>query len=132
MSISDEQMGQGLIFARYSVRQLHELDPTAAQLTFTYWFLGAQLIAHKQNAETLQVLKAALAYNLEQGENPEGRLMLEGYIELAALLEGREDSGECEFSAAVASLQARGSNDAQFYAEQLLTARAVFTKASDR
>ena len=132
MSISDEQMEQGLIFARYSVRQLHELDPTAAQLAFTYWFLGAQLIAHKQYAEALQVLKAAHAYNQEHGEDPEGRLMLEGYIKLAALLEGREESGECEFSAAVASLQARGSTDAQFYAKQLLTARAVFTETSDR
>ena len=131
ISISDEQMGQGLIFARYSVRQLHELDPTAAQLAFTHWFLGAQLIAHKQYAEALQVLKAAHAYNLEQGENPEGRLMLEGYIGLAALLEGREESGEAEFSAAVASLQARGSTDAQFYAEQLLTARTVFLEASN-
>ena len=131
MSISDEQMEQGLIFARYSVRQLHELDPTAAQLAFTYWFLGAQLIAHMQYADALQVLKAAHAYNLEHGEDPEGSLMLEGHIGLAALLEGREESGECEFSAAVASLQARGSTDAQFYAEQLLTARAVFMEASN-
>ncbi len=131
MSISDEQMGQGLLFARYSVRQLHELDPTPAQLKFTYWFLGAQLIAHKQYAEALQVLKAAHANNLEHGENPETRLMLEGYIGLAALLEGREASGEAEFSAAVASLQARGSTDAQFYAEQLLTARTVFLEASN-
>ena len=132
ISISHEQMGQGLLFARYSVRQLHELDPTAAQLAFTYWFLGAQLIAHKHYAEALQVLRAAHAYNLEHGEDPEGRLMLEGYIGLAALLKGREESGEAEFSAAVASLQARGSTDSQFYAEQLLTARAVFTKTSDR
>ena len=78
------------------------------------------------------MLKAAHAYNLEHGEDPEGSLMLAGYIGLAALLEGREESGEGEFSAAVVALHARGSTDAQFYAEQLLTARAVFTKASDR
>ena len=131
ITMSPDQMRQGLMFARYSVRQLHELDPTPAQLAFTYWFLGAQLIAHKQYAEALQVLKAAHAYNQEHGENPESRLMLEGYIGLAALLEGRVESGEAEFSAAVASLQARGSTDAQFYAEQLLTARTVFLEASN-
>ena len=126
--ISQEQMRLGLMYARFSVRQLHELYPTAAQLAFTYWFLGAHLIAHRQYAEALKVFKAAHAYNQEHGDDPEGRLMLEGYIGLTKLLAGRLECGEADFSAAVTALQARGSDDAQFYAEQLVTARAVFAE----
>ena len=46
VAISPEQMAQGLVLARYSVRQLHELEPTIAQLGFTYWFLGGA--THRQ------------------------------------------------------------------------------------
>ena len=128
VTISPDQMRQGLMFARYSVRQLHELDPTPAQLAFTYWFLGAQLIAHRQFAEAQQAFEAAHAYNREDGKDPEGRLILEGYIGLTKMLADSNDSDEAEFGAAVAALLARKSDDAQFYAEQLITARAVFTE----
>lgn len=126
IAISPEQMRQGLMFARYGVRQLHELDPTAAQMAFTYWFLGAQLLADGQYAEALHVFEAARASNLEAGDDPDERLMLEGYIVLAKLLAGQASCGEDTFSGAVAALRSRGTEDAQFYAQQLITARAVF------
>ena len=129
VTITPEQMQQGLLYARFSVRQLHELDPTAEQLAFTYWFLGAQLIAHRQYADAQKAFAAAHSYNQEQGDDPEGRLMLEGYMGLAALLNGQSESGEAAFNAAVAALQALESDDAQYYAEQLLNARAMFTLA---
>ena len=126
VTISPEQRRQGLMFARFSVRQLNELDPTAGQLGFTYWYLGAHLIADRQYTEALSVFAAALAYNREHGTDPEGRLMLEGYIGLTKLLAGQEECGETAFQSAVAALEARNSEDAQFYAAQLITARAVF------
>ena len=129
VTISPEQIQQGLMYARFSVRQLQELDPTAAQLAFTYWFLGAQLMANRQYADAQEAFAAAHGYNQEQGDDPECRLMLAGYIGLAALLNGQSESGEAEFCAAVAALQAHKSDDAQYYAEQLLHARALFTLA---
>ena len=129
VTILPEQMQQGLMYARFSVRQLHELDPTAAQLAFTYWYLGAQLLAHRQYADAQEAFAAAHGYNQEQGDDPAGRFMLEGYMGLAALLGGPSASGEAAFNAAVAVLHALKSDDAQFYAEQLLNARAVFTRA---
>jgi len=126
ITLSPEHMRQGLTFARYSVRQLHELDPTAAQLAFTYWFLGAHLMADGQYAEAQAVFEAAHAYSQEHDADPEGRLMLEGYIGLTKLLAGQEQCGDTEYGAAIAALQARDSEDARFYAEQLLTARTVF------
>ncbi|MCY4437570.1 MAG: hypothetical protein OXE05_09595 [Chloroflexi bacterium] len=125
VTISPELMQQGMMFARYSVRQLHELDPTAEQLAFTYWFLGAHLMAGRQYAEALTVFEAAHAYNQEHGSDPEGRLMLEGYIGLTKLLAGQEQCGDTEYCAAITALQVRDSEDAQFYAEQLKTVRAV-------
>lgn len=127
IAISPEQRRQGLMFARYSVRQLHELDPTAAQLAFTYWYLGAHLMADRQYAEALSVFAAALAYNREHGTDPEGRLMLEGYVGLTKQLAGQRECGETAFQSAVAALEASDSEDAQFYAAQLISARAVFT-----
>lgn len=133
VTISPEQMQQGLMYARFSVRQLHELDPTAAQLAFTYWYLGAHLMAGRQYAEAVRVFKSALAYNRKHGDDPEGGLMLEGYVGLTKVLAGQEACGDkesraadAEFCSAVAALQARDSEDAQFYAAQLMTARAVF------
>ncbi|MDE2815743.1 MAG: hypothetical protein OXM03_10335 [Chloroflexota bacterium] len=127
IAITPEQRRQGLMFARYSVRQLHELDPTAAQLAFTYWYLGAHLMADRQYAEALSVFAAALAYNREHGTDPEGRLMLEGYVGLTKQLAGQRECGEIAFQSAVAALEASDSEDAQFYAAQLISARAVFT-----
>ena len=130
--ISQEQMQQGLMYARYSVRQLHELDPTAAQLAYTYWFLGAQRMAHRQYAEAQNAFAAAHGYNQEHGDDPEGRWMLEGYIGLTKLLASSVECGENALNAAVTALQARGSDDAQFYVDQLVTARAVFADKQDR
>lgn len=133
--ISPEQMRQGLMYARYGVRQLHELDPTAAQLAFTYWFLGAHLMADGQYAEALSVFEAALTHSREHGDDPEGGLMLEGYIGLTKLLASHEECGDAKncaadagYGAAIVALQARDSEDAQFYAEQLIAARTVFAK----
>lgn len=127
VTISPEQMQQGLLYARFSVRQLHELDPTAEQLAFTYWFLGAQLIAHRQYTDAQEAFAAAHGYNQEQGDDPAGRFMLEGYMGLAALLGGQSASGEAALNAAIAVLHALESDDAQYYAEQLLNARGVFS-----
>lgn len=126
IAIAPEQMRQGLMFAHYSLRQLRELDPTPAQLAFTSWFLGAQLLAHEQYAEAQEVFTAALAHNQEHGEDEDGRLMLEGYSGLTKLLAGRRDPGEKELSAAVTALRSRETEDAHFYADQLLTARDAF------
>ena len=59
IEISPEQMRDGIAFARYSVRQLHELDPTDAQLSFTYWYLGAHLISDGSYAEAQSIFEAA-------------------------------------------------------------------------
>ena len=126
VTISPEQMQQGLMYARFSVRQLHELEPTAAQLALTYWYLGAQLMAHRQYTDAQGAFEAAHSYNQEQGDDPAGRLMLEGYTGLTKLLAGDGESGGSEFRTAVTALQALEDEDARFYAEQLITARAVF------
>jgi hypothetical protein len=111
------------LLGRHSVRQLHELDPTTAQLEFTTWFLGAQVIAHQHYDEALEVFEKARQYNLEQGDKPDGLTMLEGYIGLTRIL---MEVGDTAFDSAVAALRARDSEDAKLFAAQLVSVRSVF------
>ncbi|MCX5661007.1 MAG: hypothetical protein NTW19_15065 [Planctomycetota bacterium] len=136
VAISPDQLRQGLAFARYSIRQLLELEPKVAQLAFSYWFLGAQLLANGLHAEALGPFGLALDNSRKQEKNADGVTMLEGYIGLAKLLDAKRDvgqraAGEAEFNAAVSTLKSRGNDDAGFYAEQLVTARKVFEMAQD-
>ena len=128
VTISPDQMRQGLAMARYSVRQLHELDPSAAQLAFTYWFLGVQLIAQESYGEALSVLVHARDYSKAHGTSPDELAMLEGYIGLTRILNGEKDVGESEFGSSVSALESRENQDAKFYAKQLLSVRAFFAK----
>lgn len=126
VTISPEQMRHGLAFARYSVRQLYELELDARQCANTYWYLGIQLIAHKQYDEALKVFEKARDYTKEQGDHPDKLTELEGQIGLTRILNGEKEVGEAAFGAAVTALKARDNEDAKFYAEQLVTTRAVF------
>ena len=128
IAISPDQMRQGLAMARYSVRQLHELDPSAVQLAFTHWFLGAHLIAMESYGEALSVFAQARDYSKAHGSKPEELAMLEGYIGLTRILNGEKDVGESEFSSSVSDLESRENQDAEFYAKQLLSVRAFFAK----
>ena len=128
IAISPDQMRQGLAMARYSVRQLHELDPSAVQLAFTYWFLGAHLIAMESYGEALSVFAQARNYSKAHGAKPDELAMLEGYIGLTRILKGEKDVGESEFSSSVSALESRENQDAKFYAKQLLSVRAFFAK----
>ena len=61
------------------------------------------------------------------------RTMIEGYIGLAKILSGDDETGESEFDASIAALEAREGEDAAFYAKQLVDVRALFEmrKAAD-
>lgn len=126
--ISPDQMRQGLAMARYSVRQLHELDPSDVQLAFTYWFLGAHLIAVESYGEALSVFAQARDYSKAHGTRPDELAMLEGFIGLTRILNGEKDVGESEFSSSVSALELLENQDAEFYAKHLLSVRAFFAK----
>ena len=128
VEISPGQMRHGIAFARYAVRQLHDLDPTDAQLAFTYWYLGAHLMAEGAYAEGLAVFEAARDYSATDGTNPDNRTMHEGYIGLAKILSGDAEAGESEFDESVAVLNSREGEDAAFFAKQLADVRAFFEK----
>lgn len=132
VEISPEQMRHGIAFARYCVRQLHELDPTDAQLAFTYWYLGAHLMAEGSYAEALSVFEAARDYSASDDRNLDNRTMHEGYIGLTKILSGDSETGESEFDASIAALAARDNEDAAFFAKQLVEVRAFFEKRVEK
>ena len=128
VKISPDQMRQGLDFARYSVRLLQELDPTDAQLAFTYWFLGAHLIAEGSYDEALKVFAKTKEFSDSEGGNPDYQTMLEGYIGLTKILSGDDDPGDEEFKSAVSALEFSDGEDAASFAKQLISVRAFFEK----
>ena len=132
VEISAEQMRQGLAFARYSVRQLQELDPTDAQLAFTYWYLAAHLIAEGSYAEALSVFGEARNHSASAGGDPDQPAMFDGYIGLTKILSGDNETGGSEFDTAVAALESRDNEDAAFYAKQLVDVRAFFEKRIEK
>lgn len=128
VEISHEQMRHGIAFARYAVRQLHELDPADAQLAFTYWHLGAHLISDGSYAEAQSIFESARDYSASDGRNPDNRTMYEGYVGLTKILAGDTEAGESEFDASISALKSRDSEDAAFFAKQLVDVRAFFEK----
>ncbi|MCY3767485.1 MAG: hypothetical protein OXH06_18875 [Gemmatimonadetes bacterium] len=128
VEISPGQMRHGIAFARYAVRQLHDLDPTDAQLAFTYWYLGAHLMAEGSYPEALSAFKQTKEFNESAGDNPDYQTMIEGYIGLAKILSGDDEAGESEFDASIAALEARDSEDAAFFTKQLVNVRVFFEK----
>ncbi|MDE3000445.1 MAG: hypothetical protein OXU79_15330 [Gemmatimonadota bacterium] len=128
VEISPEQMRHGIAFARYAVRQLHELDPTDAQLAFTFWHLGAHLIAAGSYAEAQSIFEAARDHSASDDRNPDNRTMAEGYIGLTKILSGDNEAGEPEFDASIAALESRENEDAAFFAKQLVDVRTFFEK----
>ena len=132
VEISPGQMRHGIAFARYAVRQLHDLDPTDAQLAFTYWHLGAHLISDGSYAEALSIFEAARDYSASDARNPDNRTMHEGYIGLTKILAGDTKTGESEFDASIAALESRDNEDASFYAKQLVEVRAFFEKRKEK
>lgn len=126
VTITQEQMEEGLAIARYSIRQLRELEPTPEQLGFSLWFLGAHLMANEDYEDALAVFNEALGPEPDDGAD--GVMMLRGYAGLTQILAGEEEIGEQAFGTAVDGLKGLKTEDATFYAEQLVTARKEFEK----
>jgi len=128
VTITGEQVEEGLALARYSIRQLRELDPTPEQLGFSLWFLGAQLMANEAYVQALEVVTEALGP--EPDESADGAMMLRGYIGLTQILMGEKEKeeGEAGLKAAIERLRGLETEDATFYADQLVTVRGVFEK----
>ena len=55
IKLSPQHKKTGLIYAKFSIRLLLELEPSADQLSFSYWFLGAQLLANRNHQEAIGV-----------------------------------------------------------------------------
>jgi tetratricopeptide (TPR) repeat protein len=124
--LTTNQMQQGLKYARYSIRQLTELEPTSGQLSFSLWFLGAQLMSNNEYKEAIEVFEQARAYTLADNKDDDSLGMLDGYIGLSKLLNGDKENGESQFKAALKVLEEKDNEDTRFYIEQLHGARKVF------
>ena len=101
-----------IAYARKEAQRLGDLPPR--ERTFSEYF------------SYYDILTKARDYRIACGEDQDGLAMLEGYVALTRLLNGETKPGESGFRTAVSTLEARGSEDAKFYAEQLKSVRAFF------
>jgi hypothetical protein len=117
----------GLDAARLNLRLAVELQRGDEPLANARWLLGAHELAQGRYAAADEQFGAAARHAAAAGKG-DMELMLQGYRALADLLgEPSAVTGRQEFEARTSALQKSVSDDGKFYAEQLATARAVFT-----
>lgn len=131
ITITPADLDAGLAAAELNLKLVEELGADPAQMSNSYWSLGAHYLARNTPAD-YQNAKEAFAKAKEHGikaGKKDSELMNEGYIAMAKLLVG-EDARD-RFDAARTALAELGTDDAKFYAEQLESVLGVFTRLSE-
>jgi hypothetical protein len=93
-----------------------------------HWLLGAHLMARGEHEHAVAAFAAAAA-KFEAASRPVEVLMVEAYRALALRLERPDDAARAETLAKrLAALEAAGTDDAKYYAEQVRTAERAFRR----
>jgi hypothetical protein len=85
--------------------------------------VGAHDLASGDGAAALSAFGKARAFSKE-AKDEEGELMAAGYAAIARLLT-KEEGAEQELRTAVEALRARDTDDAKFYADQIVMAQRM-------
>jgi hypothetical protein len=126
ITITPQQMRLGLEAAKFAMRIAIEQKYGPGKLSFSYWTLGAQLMANRKYEEAAQAFTSARENAEKQGTNAAGAAMSSGYVGLVKILAGDAEAGETLFAESLKALEKIGNKDAQFYAKQLRDVRKVF------
>lgn len=123
---SDQQIG--LDAARLNLRLAQELGRGPDKIGGAHWLLGAHHIALGRTEEAVEHLQLAVEKAREAG-TPDAEQMARGYIAIARLsADTRNDAARTELDAAIEGLKKIGTDDAKFFAGQLLSVHEFFTR----
>lgn len=123
---SDQRIG--LDAARLNLRLARELKRDAEKVGNAYWLLGAHAIALDDHETAVSQLQLAVE-NFRQAKQPDGEHMAAGYLAIARLDKQRDDkAAQGQLDAAIAELEKLGTDDATFYAQQLVSVNRYFAK----
>lgn len=126
--ITEHALVVGLEAAKLNVRLVEKLGGDHGQLSNSYWAIGAQYIALKDFGSAIAAFESAVEY-AEKAGSKDAELMNNGYIAMTKVLEGsKKEQAQADFDKIVKALKDIGSDDANFYADQLVSALKFFSR----
>jgi tetratricopeptide (TPR) repeat protein len=126
--ITDEALVAGLDAAMLNVRLVERLGANPAQLSNSYWAIGAQYLAMKEYAQAKIAFESAVTYAQKAGVK-DAELMNHGYVAMTRILEGSDkEKAQADFDKTVKALQDIGTDDSKFYADQLVSVLKFFSR----
>jgi hypothetical protein len=126
--ITEHALVAGLEAAKLNVRLVEKLGGNHGQLSNSYWAIGAQYIALKEYASAITAFESAAEYAKKAG-GKDAELMNNGYIAMTKVLEGSEkEKAQADFDKIVKALKDTGTDDANFFADQLVSALKFFSR----
>lgn len=118
ITISSEQQRFGYDMARLDLRLVEELKLPSQKLSTATWIIGVHAIAAGQYAEAKERLADAKQHAINSGAQ-DTPLMVEGFIAIAEILEGKAaEAGRRRLATARTGLAELGTDDAKFYLQQ--------------
>jgi tetratricopeptide (TPR) repeat protein len=125
ITVTDADLKAGLEAAKLNLRLVEELGSDPAQLSNSHWSIGAHHLAAKDYQKAIDAFNQA-ASKARAAEKKDGELMNSGYAAMARMLKGED--AQTDFDAAVEALKELGTDDANFYAQQLEDVLKVFSR----
>lgn len=126
--ITDEALAAGLEAAVLNVRLVERLGADPAQMSNSYWAIGAQYLAMEDYAKAKSAFESAAEYAHKAGSK-DAAMMNSGYIAMAGILEGAEkEKMQAGFDKAVKALKDLGTDDSKFLADQLVSVLEFFSR----
>ena len=130
IEITKEHLQSGLQLAALSRDLVVELIQGHQPLGTAHWLIGALTLAMGQSADAFAEFQRATD-EFQAASDSDCVLMAEGYQALALKAQPQSRSaGELEFDRVLLLLRNRASDDAQFFANQLITADRVLIQAN--
>jgi len=126
--ITEHALMVGLEAAKLNARLVEILGADHGQLSNSYWAIGAQYIALKDYTKAIGAFQSAVEHAKKAG-GKDAVLMNNGYIAVAKVLEGSEKAkAQADLDKIVKDLKAIGTDDANFFADQLVSVLKLFSR----
>jgi hypothetical protein len=128
ITLTAEQQALGYDMARLDLRLVQEMKLPAEKLSTATWIVGVHQLAARDYAQAKATLAQSKEHAIKSGSK-DTPLMVEGYIAIAEILEGKDvDAGRKRLAAAAKELEQLKTEDATFYIQQHQDVLKVFSK----
>jgi hypothetical protein len=128
VTVTAEQQAFGHDMAKLDLRLVQEMKLPPEKLSTATWIIGVHQLAARDYAKAKDTLAKAKEHAIKSGAN-DTPLMVEGYIAIAEILEGKmADMGRKRLAAAAKELDDLKTEDATFFKQQHQDVLKVLSK----